>query len=201
MRDNDGMTRMSTRPWFGPIIGLITFVVVLLGAGALAGVGDVAIRNAEMSDLLSRVEASEETMGAVQDELEAITVEYEQLPAPDDADTAALTSQLQEVAARGRDAVAQAGQGVADLPIVPWHTQLLQAQQDYLAHNLAWQAHLDRAAADASEFLLPQELINSTFEQAEVSMRAALPAPAVSGLLDRVDLIFAPLPAGDEQAA
>ena len=201
MRDNVQMTRMSTRPWFGPLMGLVTFVVVLVGAGALAGVSDWAIRNAEMSDLLSRVEVSEAAMSAVQDDIARITVEYEQLPAPDDADKAALTSQLQEAAAEGRDAVAQAGQGVAALPILPWHSQLRQAQDDYLAHNVAWQEHLDRAATDPTEFMQPQELINSTFEQAEVSMRAALPAPAVSGLLDRVGRIFAPVPMEGQQAA
>ncbi len=201
MGDNGRVNAVSTRPWFGPLVGLITFVVVLVGAGVTSVGVDWGVRNAEMADLLTRVEASEQAMMMSQEEIAAITAEFQQLPEPTDADREAYSSRLAAAAGRGRDSIAEAGRGVDSLSVAPWHGSLARAQADYLAHNRAWQEHLDRASEDPQEFNLPQDLINSTFEEAEVSLRAALPTPSIDTLQERVDLIFAPVPSEGGQAA
>lgn len=195
------MPGVTNRPWFGPLVGLITFVVVLVGAGVTSVGVDWGVRNAEMADLLTRIEASEQAMMTSQEEIAAIAEDFQQLPEPTDADREAYSSRLAAAAGRGRDAIAEAGRGVGSLSIAPWHGSLVRAQEDYLAHNRAWQEHLDRASADPEEFNQPQDLINSTFEEAEVSLRAALPVPTVDTLQARVDLIFAPVPSEGGQAA
>lgn len=201
MGHNGEMSRVSTRPWFGPLIGLITFVVVLVGGGVTSVGVDWGVRNAEMADLLTRVEASEEAMMMTQEEIASIAADFQQVPDPSDADREAYASRLAAAAGRGRDAVAAAGQDVQDLSFAAWHGSIIRAQADYLAHNLAWQEHLDRASQDPEEFGRPQDLINSTFEEAEVSMRAALPVPVVDSLQRRLDAIFAPVPTEGGQAA
>jgi len=90
---------------------------------------------------------------------------------------------------------------VAALEFVVWHSAIRQAQADYLAHNQAWQDYLERAAVDPGELTLPQEDINSTFEQSKISMNAAIPSISGDALRDRVDLIYAePEPSGGQAA-
>lgn len=201
MSHNGRVNGVTARPWFGPLIGLITFVVVLVGGGVTSAGVDWGVRNAEMADLLTRVEASEQAMMTTQEEIAAIAADFRQVPDPTDADREAYSSRLAAAAGRGRDAIAEAGLEVEAVSIAPWHGALARAQADYLAHNLAWQEHLDRASRDPEEFNQQQDLINSTFEEAEVSMRAALPVPTVDTLQARVDLIFAPVPTEGGQAA
>jgi hypothetical protein len=179
----------------------VTFVVVLVGGGITSVGVDWGVRNAEMADLLTSVEASEQAMMTAQEEIAAIASDFQQAPDPTDADREAYSSQLAAAAGRGRDAIAAAGANVQAVGIAPWHATLLRAQADYIAHNLAWQEHLDRASQDPEEFGQPQDLINSSFEEAEASMRAALPVPMVDDLQSRVDLIFAPVPTEGGQAA
>jgi hypothetical protein len=84
-----------------------------------------------------------------------------------------------------------------------WHPEIGAAQDAYLAHNRAWQAYLERAASDPAEFAKEQADINSTFAQAEIDVRAAVPVVPLFNLQDRVDVIFAPppLPEGSGQQA
>lgn len=201
MSHNVPVTSIASRPWFGPMVGLLTFVIVLVGGGATAAVVDWGVRSAEMSDLLTQVEASEAAMTVAQEEIAGIAAEFEQIPQPDDADREAYLSEVAAAAGRGRDAVAEAAVGVEGVAIAPWHSAISQAREDYVAHNLAWQAHLDRASSDPNELTVPQDLINSSFEEAEVSFRAAIPTPATDGIQERVDVIFAPAPAEGTQAA
>ena len=49
-------TPRTPRRWLGPVLGLATFLVVLVGFGAL--VGDAAARNAEMRSLVTAIERS-----------------------------------------------------------------------------------------------------------------------------------------------
>ena len=185
------MRPITDRSWFGPMIAAGAFLVTLAFAGPIALVGDVVLRQAEMAQLVTRVEASEATMVEVQDEIDAITQEYESLPSPDDQDRAELVGRLADAAAYGQEAIAEAGAGVAGDDYLPWHTSIRRAQQDYLAHNQAWQDYLEAAAVDPGELTLPQDDINSTFLEAEASMRKALPPFSSDDLLERVDIIFA----------
>lgn len=185
------MRPITDRLWFGPMIAAGAFLVTLAFAGPIALVGDVVLRQAEMAQLVTRVEASEATMVEVQDEIDAITQEYESLPSPDDQDRAELVGRLADAAAYGQEAIAEAGAGVAVDDYLPWHTSIVEAQRDYLAHNQAWQDYLEAAAVDPGELTLPQDDINSTFLEAEASMRKALPPFSSDDLLERVDIIFA----------
>ena len=201
MGDNGDMSGLTARRWFGPLIGLITFVVVLVVGAAGAVVTDVVIRNAELTILVSEVEASEQQMIEVQVEIDRVSQEYEAIPEPTDEDRAELVGQLADVAAYGQEAIAAAAADVAALEFVVWHSAIRQAQADYLAHNQAWQDYLERAAVDPGELTLPQEDINSTFEQSKISMNAAIPSISGDALRDRVDLIYAePEPSGGQAA-
>jgi len=194
------MRPISARGWFGPLIGGVAFLVTLGFLGPIAVVGDMALRHAEMEQLLTRVEASEAEMVLVQEEIEAITDDYESLPEPDDADRAELVGRLADAAAYGQEAIAEAGAVVAGDSYLPWHTSIVEAQRDYLAHNQAWQDYLEAAAIDPGELTMTQDDINTTFLDAEASMRAAVPPFASPELRQRVDLIFAE-PEGEEGQA
>lgn len=185
------MRPITDRPWFGPLIAAAAFLVTLAFVGPIALVGDVVLRQAEMAQLVTRVEASEAQMVEVQDEIDAITQEYESLPSPDDQDRAELVGRLADAAAYGQEAIAEAGAVVAGDDYLPWHTSIRRAQQDYLAHNQAWQDYLAAAAVDPGELTLAQDDINSTFIDAEASMRKALPPFSSDDLLERVNTIFA----------
>lgn len=201
LSDNESMRPMSARRWFGPLIGGAAFLVTLAFLGPIALVGDIVLRQAEMEQLVTRVEASEAEMVEVQAEIEAITDDYESLPDPDDADRAELVGRLADAAAYGQEAIAEAGAVVASDDYLPWHASIIRAQRDYLAHNQAWQDYLEAAAIDPGELTLTQDDINSTFLDAETSMRAALPPLATSELRQRVDLIFAEPEGAGGQAA
>jgi hypothetical protein len=185
------MTRITRRRWFGPLVGLVTFLVVLVVGGGLTIVVDSAVRAAEMDVLLSEVEASELEMTVVQTEVQRISEEFGQLPAPTDADRDQLVKDLAATAATGQQAIGEAGDAVGQLEFLPWHAALQRAQEDYLAHNLAWQEYLGRATEDPLELTAPQDLVDSTFADSEVSMREAVPPVFGRALADRVDVIYA----------
>jgi len=185
------MTRITRRRWFGPLVGLVTFLVVLVVGGGLTIVVDSGVRAAEMDVLLSEVEASELEMTVVQTEVQRISEEFGQLPSPTDADREQLVKDLAATAATGKQAIGEAGDAVGQLEFLPWHAALTRAQEDYLAHNLAWQEYLGRAAEDPLELTAPQDLVDSTFADSEVSMREAVPPVFGRALADRVDIIYA----------
>ena len=189
------------RRWLPIIAGAVTFVVVLATLGLV--VGDVVARSIEMRSLVSRVEASESAMGALQEDVRVILSEYEGQAPLSDEDQAALDEKLTAAAAKGRDAIAAAGDRVAGVQWLAWHREIGEAQDAYLAHNRAWTDYLGRAATDPAEFARPQDDVNTTFEAAESPFRAALPALPLFDLADRIDAIFAPPAAedGSSQAA
>jgi hypothetical protein len=191
----------APRRWLPVTLGVVTFLVVLVGLGAV--VGDWAARNIEMQLLVSQVEESEAAMGELQTEIEDLAAEYKDRMPLNEADQAAFDTTLKEIAARNQAAIAAAGQDVAAVRWLAWHGAVGQAQDAYLAHNRAWQDYLGRAASDPSEFARQQDAINSTFEASEPAVRGALPSGALYDLPDRVDAIFAPpsLPEGTGQPA
>ena len=187
--------------WVPPLIGLATFLVVLVGFGAI--IGDAVARNAEMRALVTAIERSEAAMGEAQENLGGIIEAYSGRTPLSEEDQAELDAALQAAAAQGRDAIAAAAQPVRDVRWLLWHRDVASAQDAYLAHNRAWREYLDRASEDPSEFARPQDDVNSTFADAEVEVRAAIPLIALFDLRDRIDVIFAPPPVeeGDGQAA
>lgn len=183
-------TPRPPRRWLGPVLGLATFLVVLVGFGAL--VGDAAARNAEMRSLVTAIERSEAAMGETQENVGGIIQAYAGRTPLSEADQDELDAALQAAAAQGRDAIAAAGAEVAEVSWLLWHRDVAAAQESYLAHNRAWQDYLARAAEDPSEFARPQDDVNTTFADAEVEVRAAIPLIALFDLRDRIDVIFAP---------
>jgi len=179
-----------SRRWLPYVAGAIAFVVVLVGLGAV--VGDWGARNVEMRALITKIEASEDAMGTLQENVQGIFAEYEGAGSLSDEDRAAIDEELRAAAAAGRDAVAVAGDGVAGVRWLAWHRDVRDAQEAYLAHNRAWQDYLSRAAEDPAEFARPQSEVNETFMAAEDPIRSALPVPVLFDLVERVDVIFAP---------
>ena len=188
------MTVMSSRTprWLPPVIGAVTFVAVLFGAGMLAG--DWVKRNTEMRALVAQIEVSERAMEdtqlAVQDALKGFQTKAPLSP----ENTAALDELLTDAAAAGLREVTRAGDLVASVQAMPWHADVLDAQRAYLAHNRAWQDYLGAAAEDPSEFARAHPSVNSTFAAAEEPMRRAVPVPDAFGLRAHLDTIFAPPP-------
>lgn len=185
-------TARPPRRWLPILLGLATFLIVLVGLGAV--VGDWTARNLEMRSLVTQVEASEAAMGTFQDSVMAIANEYQGRGQLSDADQAQLDAALKQAATEGRDAIAAAGDKVAGVRWLLWHRDVGAAQKAYLAHNRAWQDYLNKAAQDPAEFGKKQDAINSTFAEAEIDVRAAVPVPPLFHLRDRVDVIFAPPP-------
>ena len=193
--------RRRMRGWIPPLIGLATFLVVLVGLGAIIGVA--VARNAEMRALVSAIERSEAAMGDTQVNVRGILEAYSGRTPLSEQDQAELDASLQAAAAQGRDAIAAAGKQVGAVQWLVWHRDVGQAQDAYLAHNRAWQEYLDRASEDPAEFARSQDDVNSTFVDAEAEVRSAIPLIALFDLRERIDVIFAPPPVeeGDGQSA
>lgn len=173
-------------------MGLVVFLVTVLGLGLV--VGDWTSRNLEMRALVGAVEDSESAMKWTDDQIQSIVKQY--------GDTGKLTAAqktkawdaLSEAAYAGEFAIGAAGEEVSAVTVLPWHKDILHAQDAYLAHNQAWQDYMKVATADPVALFKTQPDVNSTFEAAGPLMKKAVPVPALFELKDRVDLIFAPGP-------
>lgn len=197
-RVSDASVARATRRWVPVAIGGVTFLVVLVFLSTL--LGDWAARNVEMRLLVTRIESSEAAMGAVQDEVRGIFDEYGQAEALSVQQRAELDARLAKAAADGRDAIAAAGEGVAEVRWLGWHSEIGDAQDAYLAHNRAWQEYMARAADDPQEFGRQQDAVNQTFEAAQLPLLDAVPQPPLFSLDDRVTAIFAPPPSESSDA-
>lgn len=188
---------MSSRTprWLPSVIGAITFVAVLLGAGMLAG--DWLKRNTEMRALVTQIEVSEQAMEDTQQAVrDAVDGFQSKTPLTED-DRAAFNELLTDAASAGLREVTRAGDLVASVQALPWHADILEAQRAYLAHNRAWQEYLAAAAQDPSAFAMTPENVNSAFAAAEEPLRSAVPVPDAFGLQAHLDRIFATLPVVD----
>lgn len=168
--------------------GAVTFVVVLAGFGVIAG--DWFLRNIEMRSLVIAIENSESTMSQTQDSVSSAFDAYGGLDNPVTADREALVTELANVAGYAQLSIADAGDQVASVLVMPWHTTILAAQDAYVTHNQAWQNYMERAAADPIEFTEPQAEVNDTFVAVEPALTAAVPQPALFDLVNRVAQIF-----------
>lgn len=168
--------------------GAVTFVVVLAGFGVIAG--DWFLRNIEMRSLVIAIENSESTMSQTQDSVSSAFDAYGGLDNPVTADREALVTELANVAGYAQLSIADAGDQVASVLVMPWHLSILAAQDAYVTHNQAWQNYMERAAADPIEFTEPQAEVNDTFVAVEPALTAAVPQPALFDLVNRVAQIF-----------
>ena len=180
--------RSTKHGWIPYVAGAVTFVVVLAGFGVIAG--DWFLRNIEMRSLVIAIENSESTMSQTQDSVSSAFDAYGGLDNPVTADREALVTELANVAGYAQLSIADAGDQVASVLVMPWHLSILAAQDAYVTHNQAWQNYMERAAADPIEFTEPQAEVNDTFVAVEPALTAAVPQPALFDLVNRVAQIF-----------
>ena len=181
----------------GVIIALV--VVVFVGLSLL--VADWVARNVEMNQLLTQIEKSEAAMVAAQEAIGEVELGGGGGDPPGDLGEDSLadaTAQLEEAAADGRDAVARAGEDVAEVSFLPWHSSLITAQAAYLDHNQAWVNYLDAGARNAASLGNSPADIETTWRIAELRVREAIPMVPFPGINSRVDQIFKD---GDEESS
>lgn len=167
-------------------VGLAFLAVFCLAS--LLGLVELATRNAEAARLLTAVEASEAAMVVTQ---ERVSEAFQGVPEqPSQADVEALREELSGIAAEGQAAIAQAGIGVTEVSVLPWHAATQDAKAAYLAHNQAWVDYLGAATQDPEEFLRPQPEVNETFAAARLPLFAAVPLLDLVNGADRIIVIY-----------
>jgi hypothetical protein len=177
--------------WIPLVAGAVAFILTL-GIGGAVGTNWLA-RNIEMDRLVSAIEASEATMGEVQDR---VAVVFEELDSadlqgePTDAQTRAAVEQLAGIAVDGADSIGAAGRVIAAVNVLPWHTEIKAAQEAYLLHNYAWQAYMQSAIEDPVAFTVDQPLINTSFMDSQQPLEDAVPRVSLFDLQLRVENIF-----------
>ena len=182
---------MKRNFWIPLVAGAIAFLLTL-GIGGAVGT-DWLTRNIEMDQLVSAIEASEATMGVVQDR---VAVVYDELDsadlqgAPTDAQTQAAVAELAGIAVDGADSIGAAGREIAAVNVLPWHTEIKAAKEAYLLHNYAWQAYMQSAIEDPVAFTVNQPLIDSSFMDAQQPLEDAVPELTLFDLQYRVENIY-----------
>lgn len=190
--------------------GLPAWVVWVLGIGGLVlitggfvAVGaELTLRTVEADSLVRAVETSESAMKSTQDEFAEVLASYDTADLSD-AEREKLLAELEDVAARGQESIAAAGEGVAAVQVMPWHANVRAAQEAYLAHNGAWADYMAAASGDPGEWFEPQPAVNDTFAQAKEPLVAAVPLFDLMSTLPRIELIYVTGSgeSGDGQAA
>ena len=169
--------------------------IALMIIGFVGLVGDWAARNYEMTRLLSAIEQSEAAMTHVKDEVVAVNLPQDPTP----AQIAQASQQIERIAAQGQQDVRAAGADVGGVSFLPWHSEMVQAQSAYLAHNGAWVAYLGAGSQDARTLFGNDNAIDPTWVAAERNVRAAVPPLAWPTISSRVDAIFSDDEPTDQQ--
>ena len=200
---------MKRNSWVPLVAGAVAFLLTL-GIGGAVGT-DWLARNIEMDRLVTAIEASEATMGEVQDR---VAVVFDALDAADlqgapadeqggeqaDAQTKAAVAELAVIAVDGAESIGAAGRVIAAVNVLPWHSDTKAAKEAYLLHNYAWQAYMQAAIEDPVAFTVDQPLVNESFMDAQIPLEKALPEFSLFDLQSRVENIFidgAPQSSGD----
>jgi hypothetical protein len=168
-------------------VGIAALVVITMANVVVAG--ELALRSLEADNLVSAVEQSETAMKTTQTEFDAALSAYDTENLTDD-EREQLSADLADVAARGVGAIAIAGEGVAQIEIMPWHTNILDAREAYLAHNQAWVNYMAAAAEDPAEWFRPQPAVNDTFADAKLPLVEAVPFFDFLQTVPRIELIY-----------
>ena len=174
--------------WVPPIIGLATFLLLVVPLGVLAA--DWMSRSLEMDRLVTAIEQSEDEMSRTQDAVAAAYALIEGDTQITATDRAAVDKALRAAAEQGRTRIGDAGDVVAAVRVMSWHGSVQQARDAYVAHNRAWQDYLGRAALDPAEFLADQPEVNDSFMAVEPLLTDAVPVPPLFDLDQRVADIF-----------
>ncbi len=192
---HNGRVTTGTRRWLPPLLGLLTFVVVLVAGGVVAT--DWQVRGAEMRSLIAAVEASEAAMISTQAAVGEVFGEYRGQQGLSEEQVAEIDAGLTKAAQDGLVGVTQGGVLVSSVLVLPWHADIREAQEAYLAHNRAWQAYLAAAIEDPAQFGADQPEVSRTFDEAEAPLRAAVPVPDLWDLAERIDVIYADVDESD----
>lgn len=180
--------RRRTPGWVPVLLGGLAFALVLTSLGAAAV--DWFTRNTEMNRLVTAIEASEAEMGWTQDHIGMVFEETEGKGQLTDEQRAEVDAALKDIVAEGRERIAAAGADVAQVQVLPWHTEILRAQTAYVRHNEAWQEYMWLAEQDTSALTADQPEVNDSFVAAEAPLKQAVPEPALYDLRQRVTDIF-----------
>ncbi|MFN8126532.1 MAG: hypothetical protein U0R64_08520 [Candidatus Nanopelagicales bacterium] len=154
--------------------------------GIVGALGDWGTRTWEMNQLLAHIKVSEDAMGTTKDTIGAIEI-------PSDATAeqkAEATDKLKAASAQGADEVAHAGDGVAALTFLPWHSEIIHAQAAYLAHNAAWVDYLERGSKEPVSLFGDDNRIEPTWVNAQRAVAAGIPIPALPLIQSAYDSLF-----------
>lgn len=166
----------------------IAALVLLTAANVVVG-GELALRSFEADNLVRAVEQSETAMKTTQADFDEVLSAYDTDNLTDE-EREQLRSELADVAAQGEVAIAAAGESVAQVQIMPWHAQLLDAREAYLAHNQAWVDYMAAAEEEPAEWFRPQPAVNETFADAKLPLVRSVPLFDPLNTLSRIELIY-----------
>lgn len=152
---------------------------------------------AAMEDSIARTEESLTQLKAAADSRDGCTPSYYSPSSYQgclDNANAAIQAAVTRISSSARtysEAVADAGDEIEGLAILPWHSAIRAARDDYLEHNEVWERYLRAVSVDANQLGTFGEEISRTFEAAEVAFRDAIPMWPRFNAQERVDDIFA----------
>lgn len=173
--------KKSFNDWLPWLAGGVA-IFLMFGFVALIG-GVIWATNQQLSVLVTKIEASESAMEAVQ--LNAAKA-YEENP----SDAAARDAALQQVAKDGVASIGKASHDILEYDPMVLDPKLVEAKQAYLKHTSAWLAYLNKAAVDPAEFEKDQPDVDSTFMAVEPKLKAAIPPIPLDNIKQRIEAIF-----------
>ena len=173
--------------WVAWTLGLVALVLITLANVVVAG--ELALRSLEADNLVSAVEQSETAMKTTQTDFDDVLSAYDTENLTEE-EREQLSADLADVAARGLAAIATAGEGVAEVQIMPWHTNILEAREAYLAHNQAWVDYMAAASEDSAEWFRPQPAVNESFAEAKMPLVGAVPSFDFLQTVPRIEFIY-----------
>ncbi|MGA1215825.1 MAG: hypothetical protein ACO31X_09670, partial [Candidatus Nanopelagicales bacterium] len=180
-------SRRTAPSWLVWTVGVAALVLITAANAVVAG--ELASRSVEGANLVTAVENSENAMKATQTAFDEVLSAYD-TETLTDAEREQLRAELSRVAADGEASIALAGDQVGLVVILPWHSELLAAQEAYLAHNRAWVDYMAAAAEDPAEWFRPQPDVNTTFAEAKRPLVEAIPLWDPLRLLPRIEFIY-----------
>lgn len=154
---------------------------VLLALIALIAI-DLGLRTYEASQLVSKIEASENIMKAYNADVKRIS----------EADIAREIKirGLVNIADKSASEIYVSGVAVERMTVLPWHKKLKTARSDYMQHSNAWYEYTSNTKIGSGDELRINwgngDDINPTFNLLKVTLPQAIPSPDFLDLQARV---------------
>lgn len=186
-QDDEELQRLRAsvaRPLFGSRRVLVAVVLVVAAVA-----GDWALRNKEMDSIMDAVEISERAIVAGDTATDNAANTVAQLP--QSQREAAVRARVYPEARTAAVEVADTGDAVASVFVLPWHRSVRRAQSRYMEHSAAWESQFKEAAQLLDDYDDQTIEINSTFRAAARAFRDAIPPVPLRRLEERVDEVFA----------